>query len=78
MDIAFEQKVRERAYEIWLAAGMMDGMAHEHWCAAERDLSVPKALKAKASAKAKPATAKKATTAKPGAAKAKKAPKTIN
>ncbi len=35
MDTNFEQKVRERAYEIWVSAGMADGNAHEHWVLAE-------------------------------------------
>jgi hypothetical protein len=36
MDMAFEQKIRERAYGMWLEAGMADGMAHEHWVSAEQ------------------------------------------
>lgn len=36
MDAAFEQRVRERAYEIWMAAGMEDGAADLHWQTAEQ------------------------------------------
>ena len=36
MDTNFEQKVRERAYEIWVSAGKADGRAHEHWLLAEK------------------------------------------
>ena len=36
MDMNFEQKVRERAYHIWMSAGMMHGSAHEHWVIAEK------------------------------------------
>jgi hypothetical protein len=35
MDTSFEQKVRERAYHIWLADGMSDGRALDHWARAE-------------------------------------------
>ncbi|HVB89414.1 MAG TPA: DUF2934 domain-containing protein [Beijerinckiaceae bacterium] len=31
-------RVRQRAYEIWLAEGMTSGRDLEHWCAAEREL----------------------------------------
>ncbi|HUZ66476.1 MAG TPA: DUF2934 domain-containing protein [Beijerinckiaceae bacterium] len=31
------QKVRQRAYEMWLAEGMKNGRDLEHWCAAERE-----------------------------------------
>lgn len=36
MHTTFEEQVRERAYQIWLAAGMAEGMAHEHWVSAEQ------------------------------------------
>ena len=35
MDAMFEQRVREKAYRLWIEAGQVHGMAHEHWCAAE-------------------------------------------
>ena len=36
MDAAFEQKVRERAYEMWKAAGQENGLADLHWLSAEQ------------------------------------------
>jgi hypothetical protein len=36
MNISFEDQIRERAYHLWLAGGMADGMAHEHWLSAEQ------------------------------------------
>jgi len=33
-----QQKIRERAYEIWNATGREDGRADEHWFSAEREL----------------------------------------
>jgi hypothetical protein len=33
-----EQRIRERAYEIWNADGRADGRANEHWLAAEREV----------------------------------------
>jgi len=38
MEPALEQRVRERAYEIWDATGREDGRADEHWLSAEREL----------------------------------------
>jgi Protein of unknown function (DUF2934) len=38
MEPALEQRVRERAYEIWNATGREDGRANEHWLSAEREL----------------------------------------
>jgi hypothetical protein len=35
---ALEQRIRERAYEIWNAEGRADGRAGEHWLAAEREV----------------------------------------
>ena len=34
----FEQRVRERAYEIWMAGGAIDGHAGAHWIAAECEI----------------------------------------
>jgi len=31
-------RVRERAYEIWIASGYRDGEAEQHWLAAEREI----------------------------------------
>ncbi len=36
---AHEQMVRECAYYLWIESGRMDGMAHEHWIAAERTVA---------------------------------------
>ena len=36
MDSGFEQRVRERAYEIWVAAGMEEGLADLQWLSAEQ------------------------------------------
>jgi hypothetical protein len=38
MEPAVEQRIRERAYEIWNATGREDGRADEHWLSAEREL----------------------------------------
>ena len=64
---SFEQQVRERAYHIWISAGMADGKADEHWILAERALLREQAPKAAAKTKA---IARKKTLAKPNAAEA--------
>lgn len=33
-----ETKIRQRAYELWHAAGMPDDKAEEHWAEAEREV----------------------------------------
>jgi len=38
MEPSLEQRIRERAYEIWNATGRADGHADEHWLFAEREL----------------------------------------
>lgn len=84
MDYAFEQKVRERAYEIWMAAGMADGVADEHWLRAEQSVlneaasptthsALERASKVKATADVPAGTASSAKPAKPRAATAKAA-----
>jgi Protein of unknown function (DUF2934) len=45
-----EAKIRERAYEIWMAEGCPDGREHEHWEQATRDVDAPDAETAPASA----------------------------
>ena len=83
MDASFEHKVRQRAYDIWVAAGRENGLAELHWLSAEQavmgEITIPnakvvKAVKARA---AKPAPGAKVTAAadpkKPAARKAKKA-----
>ena len=33
-----EQRIRERAYHLWVADGCRDGESDRHWLAAERDV----------------------------------------
>ena len=40
MDQSLENRIRERAYEIWIAHGSIDGQADQHWLAAEREILV--------------------------------------
>ena len=82
MNTSFEDQIRERAYHLWLASGMADGMAHEHWTCAERAVVGEKAMPAEAAepvvivAKAEPKPAKpRKAAAKPVVAKAKPAHK---
>ena len=51
MQTAVYEKVRERAYALWLAEGQVEGRHLEHWCAAEREIA--------AHGEAPPARAKK-------------------
>ena len=32
------ERIRERAYEIWIASGYRDGEADQHWLAAEHEI----------------------------------------
>jgi Protein of unknown function (DUF2934) len=38
MDQSLENRIRERAYEIWTAHGCIEGQADQHWLAAEREI----------------------------------------
>jgi hypothetical protein len=38
MDHNLENRIRERAYEIWMANGRLEGQADHHWLAAEREI----------------------------------------
>ena len=38
MDQSLENRIRERAYEMWTADGCAHGQAEQHWLAAERKL----------------------------------------
>ena len=38
MEHTLEYRIRERAYEIWIAEGRADGKADEQWLAAEREV----------------------------------------
>jgi len=40
MDQSLEQRIRERAYEIWSNGGCLEGQADQHWLAAEREILV--------------------------------------
>ena len=72
MNEVLEQAVRQRAYEIWMDSGRVDGRACEHWIAAERELDsrLPDACLQAEAVSAKPKATKKRTVAKSAAAKA--------
>ena len=38
MDQTLENRIRERAYEMWTAHGCVHGQAEQHWLAAEREV----------------------------------------
>ena len=38
MDHSLENRIRERAYEMWTAQGRAHGQAEQHWLAAEREI----------------------------------------
>ena len=38
MEPDLSDRIRERAYEIWIASGYRDGEAQQHWLAAEREV----------------------------------------
>jgi hypothetical protein len=38
MDQTLNDRIRERAYEIWVASGCPHGAAEDHWFAAEREI----------------------------------------
>jgi hypothetical protein len=38
MDQSLENRIRERAYEIWTAHGCVHGQADQHWLRAEREV----------------------------------------
>ncbi len=38
MDHSLENRIRERAYELWNAHGGLHGQADQHWLAAEREI----------------------------------------
>lgn len=79
MDTSFEQKVRERAYHLWLDDGMAHGCAEDHWLRAEQALAAeltPTAFAIPADAPRKPAQTVPAVTtrATKPTSRAKKAP----
>jgi hypothetical protein len=38
MQMSLQHRIRERAYEMWNAAGRVHGQAEQHWLAAEREI----------------------------------------
>jgi hypothetical protein len=36
--VVHQERIRERAYEIWIASGCRDGEADQHWLAAEQEI----------------------------------------
>jgi hypothetical protein len=38
MDKQLEQRIRERAYELWMRHGSLPGQAEEYWYQAEREI----------------------------------------
>jgi Protein of unknown function (DUF2934) len=38
-----EEKIRERAYAIWLDQGSIDGRDQEHWLEAEKEIATEEA-----------------------------------
>jgi hypothetical protein len=38
MDQTLTDRIRERAYEIWVAGGCPHGAAEDHWLASEREI----------------------------------------
>ena len=38
MDQSLENRIRERAFQIWRANGFVHGQADQHWLAAEREI----------------------------------------
>jgi Protein of unknown function (DUF2934) len=44
MDQSLEDRIRERAYEIWTANGRVHGQADQHWVAAEREILAAKTV----------------------------------
>ncbi|HEY7243267.1 MAG TPA: DUF2934 domain-containing protein [Xanthobacteraceae bacterium] len=35
---SFYDRIRNRAYELWIAGGRLDGQADQHWLTAEREV----------------------------------------
>ena len=38
MDQSLQNRIRQRAYEIWTAHGCVHGQADQHWLVAEREI----------------------------------------
>jgi hypothetical protein len=52
MEPDLSDRIRERAYEIWIASGYRDGEAEQHWLAAEQEVFSAFRSRAKCSGKA--------------------------
>jgi hypothetical protein len=65
MDQSLENRIRERAYEIWTAHGCIHGQAAQHWLAAEREIltSSTAVLAGKPNPKKKPGSSAGSKTA---------------
>ena len=66
MEPDLSDRIRERAYEIWIASGYRDGEAQQHWLAAEREVlsaqlpaAVPSAPATRVRGRATPKRSKK-------------------
>ena len=38
MEQSVQERIRERAYQLWDTSGRMNGQAEQHWLAAEREI----------------------------------------
>jgi hypothetical protein len=47
MDRNLSDRIRERAYEIWMATGCRDGLAEQHWYTAEQEILAGSSLDSK-------------------------------
>ena len=64
MDQSLENRIRERAYEMWTAHGCVHGQAEQHWLAAERELlATSMAVLAKPDPKKNPRSSARSKTA---------------
>jgi hypothetical protein len=67
MDQSLENRIRDRAYEIWTANGCAHGQADQHWLSAEREILMASAttlVSEKAPQKHRRLTARSKTTKK--------------
>jgi Protein of unknown function (DUF2934) len=65
MEPDLSDRIRERAYEIWIESGYRDGEAEQHWLAAEQEVlsaqlfaAVPSAPEKRVRGRAKPKRSK--------------------
>jgi Protein of unknown function (DUF2934) len=65
LDKTLEQRIRERAYELWITTGRHDGQADQHWLMAERELLAKLMAEATPPAPPQPSAAKPAASRKP-------------